>query len=171
MTEVIRGRAWKFGDDVNTDVITPGKYLTIRDPEQLAPHVMEGIDPDFTKKAGAGDLIVAGTNFGCGSSRETAPAAIKAFGIGCVIAASFARIFLRNAINIGLPILECPAAAAAIADGADVEVDVAAGRITDRTTGRTFEAAPFPPFMRELMAAGGLVAYTRRRLGLGDTPR
>lgn len=136
MTDVIRGRAWKFGDDVNTDVITPGKYLTIRDPEQLAPHVMEGIDPDFTKKAGPGDLIVAGTNFGCGSSRETAPAA-----------------------------------AAAIADGADVEVDVAAGRITDRTTGRTFEAAPFPPFLRELMAAGGLVAYTRRRLGLGDTPR
>ncbi|MBI3457449.1 MAG: 3-isopropylmalate dehydratase small subunit [Candidatus Rokubacteria bacterium] len=164
---MIVGRVWTFGDDVNTDVITPGKYLTIREPEKLAPHIMEGIDPEFTRKAKPGDLIVAGKNFGCGSSRETAPAAIKAFGIGSVIAVSFARIFLRNAVNIALPILECPAAAQAIREGDEVAVDVAAGRITDRTTGVTFEAAPFPPFMRELMAAGGLVPYTRRRLGLG----
>jgi 3-isopropylmalate/(R)-2-methylmalate dehydratase small subunit len=166
VTTRIAGRAWVFGDDVNTDVITPGKYLTVRDPQQLAPHVMEGIDPDFAKKARPGDVIVAGKNFGCGSSRETAPAAIKAFGIGCVVAVSFARIFLRNAVNIGLPVLECPAAARALRTGDDVEVDVAAGRIVDRRRGTTFDATPFPPFMRELMAAGGLVPYTRRRLGL-----
>jgi 3-isopropylmalate/(R)-2-methylmalate dehydratase small subunit len=164
MTLAIAGRAFVFGDDVNTDVITPGKYLTIRDPAQLAPHVMEGIDPEFTRKARPGDLIVAGKNFGCGSSRETAPAAIKAFGIGCVIAASFARIFLRNAVNIALPILECPEAAGAIRDGDEVRVDLEAGRIEDRTRGGTFQATPFPPFMRELLAAGGLIPYTRHRL-------
>jgi 3-isopropylmalate/(R)-2-methylmalate dehydratase small subunit len=162
---LIVGRAWSFGDDVNTDVIMPGKYLTIRDAAQLAAHVMEGVDPEFVKKARPGDVLVGGKNFGCGSSRETAPAAIKAFGIGCVIAVSFARIFLRNAVNIGLPILECEPAARAIRDGDEVEVDLAGGRIRDRVTGATFEATPFPPFMRELMAAGGLVAYTRRRLG------
>jgi 3-isopropylmalate dehydratase small subunit len=161
----IRGRAWVFGDDVNTDVILPGKYLTIRDPAVLAPHVMEGVDPAFAEKARPGDVLVAGKNFGCGSSRETAPAAIKAFGIGCVVAVSFARIFLRNAVNIGLPILESEAAARAIQAGDDVEVDPGAGRIRDHTTGRAFDAVPFPPFMRELMAAGGLVPYTRRRLG------
>jgi 3-isopropylmalate dehydratase small subunit len=160
------GRAWTFGDDVNTDAITPGKYLTIRDPAQLAPHVMEGVDPEFARKAQPGDLLVAGKNFGCGSSRETAPAALKAFGLGCVIATSFARIFLRNAVNIGLPILECPAAVQGIRDGDTIEVDVTAGRIVNRTTEVTFEATPFPPFMQELMAAGGLVAFTRRRLGL-----
>lgn len=163
---MIAGRAFVFGDDVNTDVITPGKYLTIRDPERLAPYVMEGIDPEFTKKARPGDVIVAGTNFGCGSSRETAPAAIKAFGVGCVIAASFARIFLRNAVNIALPILECAPAVRGIRDGDLVHVDVATGRIENRTTGALFQATPFPPFMRELLAAGGLVPYTRRRLGL-----
>jgi 3-isopropylmalate/(R)-2-methylmalate dehydratase small subunit len=166
VTTPIAGRAWVFGDDVNTDVITPGKYLTVRDPQQLAPHVMEGIDPEFATKARPGDVIVAGKNFGCGSSRETAPAAIKAFGIGCVVAVSFARIFLRNAVNIGLPVLECPAAARALRTGDDVELDVAAGRIIDRRRGTTFDATPFPPFMRELMAAGGLIPYTRRRLGL-----
>ncbi|MGH7319228.1 MAG: 3-isopropylmalate dehydratase small subunit [Candidatus Rokuibacteriota bacterium] len=167
MSDAVRGRAWRFGDAVNTDVITPGKYLTLRDPAQLAPYIMEGLDPDFTRKARPGDVIVAGKNFGCGSSRETAPAAIKAFGIGCVIATSFARIFLRNAINIGLPILECPAAVAATRDGDDVELDLATGHIVNRTAGQTFEATPFPSFMRELIAAGGLVPYTRRRLGLG----
>ena len=167
MTPPILGRAFVFGDDVNTDVITPGKYLTMRDPAQLAPHVMEGIDPEFARTARPGDLIVAGKNFGCGSSRETAPAAIKAFGIGCVIAISFARIFLRNAVNIGLPILECPDAVQGIRGGDEVAVDVTAGRIEDRTTGAVFQAAPFPPFMRELMAVGGLVPYTRKRLDLG----
>lgn len=162
---MIRGRAWKFGDDVNTDVIMPGKYLVIRDPARIAPYVMEGLDPEFTKKAKPGDLIVAGKNFGCGSSRETAPAGLKAFGIGAVIAPTFARIFFRNAINIGLTVLECPAAAAEIREGDTVAVDPATGRITNESTGHTWQAAPFPPFLRDLIAAGGLVPYARRRLG------
>jgi 3-isopropylmalate dehydratase small subunit len=163
---VIAGRAWVFGDDVNTDVILPGKYLTIRDPAKLAPYVMEGIDPTFAQRARAGDIVVAGKNFGCGSSRETAPAALRAFGIGCVVAASFARIFLRNAVNIGLPILECPDAVAGIRAGDAVLVDLSTGRIATPATGSSWRAAPFPPFMQDLVAAGGLVAYTRRRLGL-----
>lgn len=163
---MIRGKAWKFGDDVNTDVITPGKYLTIQEPEKLAPYVMEGIDPEFTTKAKPGDLLVAGKNFGCGSSRETAPAAIKAFGIGCVIAASFARIFLRNAVNIGLPILEAPEAAQEIREGDTVSVDLTTGAIANETTGRRYLAAPFPPFLQEIMRLGGLVNYARQRLGV-----
>lgn len=163
---MIRGKAWKFGDDVNTDVITPGKYLTIREPEKLAPYVMEGIDPEFTTKAKPGDLLVAGKNFGCGSSRETAPAAIKAFGMGCVIAASFARIFLRNAVNIGLPILEAPEAAQEIREGDTVSVDLTTGAIANETTGRRYLAAPFPPFLQEIMRLGGLVNYARQRLGV-----
>ena len=162
---MIRGRAWKFGDDVNTDVIMPGKYLAMRNPELIAPYIMEGIDPDFGRKAKPGDIIVAGKNFGCGSSRETAPGGLKAFGIGAVIAPTFARIFLRNAVNIGLPVLECPAAAG-IREGDLVAVDVASGRITDETTGAIYHAAPFPPFLQELIAAGGLVNYARKRLGL-----
>lgn len=163
---MIRGRVWKFGDDINTDVIMPGKYLVMRDPADVASHIMEGLDPDFGRKARPGDLIVAGKNFGCGSSRETAPGGLKAFGIGCVIAVSFARIFLRNAVNIGLPILECPEAALGIAEGSVVEVDTATGAIRDLTTGQQYRAAPFPPFMQELMAVGGLVPYVRKRLGL-----
>jgi 3-isopropylmalate dehydratase small subunit len=162
---MIRGRVWKFGDDVNTDVIMPGKYLAMRDPAQIAPYIMEGIAPDFAKKAKPGDIIVAGKNFGCGSSRETAPAGLRAFGIGAIIAPTFARIFLRNAVNIGLPVIESPAAAADIKEGHVVAVDVAAGRIINETTGKTYAAAPFPPFMQELIAAGGLVSYARRRLG------
>lgn len=163
---MIRGRVWKFGDDINTDVIMPGKYLVMRDPADVASHIMEGLDPDFGRKARPGDLIVAGKNFGCGSSRETAPGGLKAFGIGCVIAVSFARIFLRNAVNIGLPILECPEAALGIAEGSVVEVDTATGAIRDLTTGQQYRAAPFPPFMQELMAVGGLIPYVRKRLGL-----
>jgi 3-isopropylmalate dehydratase small subunit len=163
---MIRGRAWRFGDDVNTDVIMPGQYLSMRDPAAIAPHIMEGLDPDFGRKARPGDLIVAGKNFGCGSSRETAPAGLKAFGIGCVIAHSFARIFLRNAINIGLPLCECPEAAGGIREGAVVSVDVGAGLITDESTGRAYRATPFPDFLQELIALGGLIPYTRRRLGL-----
>jgi 3-isopropylmalate/(R)-2-methylmalate dehydratase small subunit len=161
---MIRGRAWKFGDDINTDVIMPGKYLAMRTPEDIAPYIMEGLDPDFAKKAAPGDIIVGGRNFGCGSSRETAPAGLHAFGIGAVIAVSFARIFLRNSLNIGLPVLECPEAATAIADGDRLTVDVTAGAILDVTTGTTFHAAPFPPFLMELIQAGGLVPYVRRRL-------
>ena len=164
---MIRGRAWKFGDDVNTDVIMPGKYLSMRDPAQIAPYIMEGIDPEFGQKARPGNVIVAGKNFGCGSSRETAPGGLKAFGIGCVIAPTFARIFLRNALNIGLPLLECPEAAREIEDGHTVSVDFAGGLITDEATGRVYRAAPFPPFLQEIIALGGLISYTRRRLGLG----
>ncbi|MFQ5828654.1 MAG: 3-isopropylmalate dehydratase small subunit [Candidatus Methylomirabilia bacterium] len=163
---MIRGRVWKFGDDVNTDAIMPGKYLAMRDPAQIAPYIMQGLDPAFGKKAKPGDLIVAGKNFGCGSSRETAPAGLKAFGIGAIIAVSFARIFLRNAVNIGLPLVECPSAAGEIEEGHVVVVDWATGRIRDETTSRTYEAAPFPPFLQDLMAAGGLVPYAKRRLGL-----
>jgi 3-isopropylmalate/(R)-2-methylmalate dehydratase small subunit len=161
---MISGRAWTFGDDVNTDAIMPGKYLAMRSPEQIAPYIMEGLDPDFAKKAAPGDVIVGGRNFGCGSSRETAPAGLHAFGIGAVVAASFARIFLRNALNIGLPVLECPEAAAAIADGDHLTLDVTTGAILDVTTGTTFQAAPFPPFLMELIRAGGLVPYVRQRL-------
>ena len=125
---------------------------------------MEGLDPDFAKKAAPGDLIVGGRNFGCGSSRETAPAGLHAFGIGAVVAASFARIFLRNALNIGRPVLECPEAVAAIADGDRLTLDVTTGAILDVTTGTTFRAAPFPPFLMELIRAGGLVPYVRQRL-------
>ncbi len=164
---MIRGGAWRFGDDVNTDVIMPGKYLSMRDPSEIAPYIMEGIDPEFGKKARPGDIIVAGKNFGCGSSRETAPAGLKAFGIGCVIAPTFARIFLRNAINIGLPVLEAPEAAREIREGDVVSVDFAAELINDETTGTVFHAAPFPAFLQELIGLGGLIAYTRRRLGLG----
>ena len=161
---MISGRVWKFGDDVNTDVIMPGKYLAMRSPEQIAPFIMEGIDPEFARKASPGDLIVGGRNFGCGSSRETAPAGLHAFGIGAVIAVSFGRIFLRNAINVGLPVLECPDAVHALAEGATVTVDVTTGAILDVRTGRTFQSAPFPPFLQELIRAGGLVPYVRRRL-------
>lgn len=163
---MIRGRSWKFGDDVNTDAIMPGKYLAMRNPEQVASYIMEGIDPDFSKKARPDDIIVAGKNFGCGSSRETAPGGLKAFGIGAIIAPTFARIFLRNAVNIGLPVLECPAAAADIQEGDVVGLDLATGTIINETTGKTYTATPLPPFMQELIAVGGLVNYARKRLGL-----
>ncbi len=163
---MIRGRVWKFGDDVNTDVIMPGKYLAMSDPAEIAPHIMEGIAPDFGKKAKPGDIIVGGKNFGCGSSRETAPGGLRAFGIGAIIAPTFARIFLRNAVNIGLPVVECPAAAAGINEGDLVAVDLAMGRITNETTGAIYAGPPLPPFMRELIAAGGLVGWVQRRLGL-----
>jgi 3-isopropylmalate/(R)-2-methylmalate dehydratase small subunit len=136
----------------------------MRNPEQIAPYIMEGVDPDFTKKARPGDVIVGGRNFGCGSSRETAPAGLHAFGIAAVVAASFGRIFFRNAINIGLPLLECPDAAQALTQGATVTLDVTTGAILDESTGRKFQAAPFPPALQELIRAGGLVPYVRRRL-------
>ncbi|OLC17802.1 MAG: 3-isopropylmalate dehydratase small subunit [Candidatus Rokubacteria bacterium 13_1_40CM_69_27] len=147
----------------------PGKYLAMRNPEQIAPYMMEGVDPDFGKKAKPGDIIVAGKNFGCGSSRETAPAGLHAFGIGAVIATTFGRIFLRNAINIGLPLLESPEAAREIRTGDQVTVDVTTGAIVDVTTGRTYRAAPFPPLLQALIAEGGLIPYVRRRLGV-ETP-
>lgn len=165
-SEKITGKAWVYGDNVDTDVIIPARYLTTSDPEKLAPHCMEDIDASFVPSVSNGDIIVAGGNFGCGSSREHAPIAIKAAGISCVIAGSFARIFFRNAINIGLPILECPEACApgAVSKGDELVVNLGTGRIENRTNGRTFTAAPVPGFLRNLFEAGGLVPYVRERL-------
>ena len=158
-----KGKAFKYGDNVDTDVIIPARYLNTPDPKELAAHCMEDIDANFVKSVKPGDIIVAGRNFGCGSSREHAPISIKASGVACVIAASFARIFYRNSLNVALPILECPEAAAAIAAGDAVSVDFETGRITDETSGQTFTAEPFPPFMRDLIAAGGLAAYLSKK--------
>lgn len=156
-----KGRVHKYADNVDTDVIIPARHLNTSDPAELAAHCMEDIDPAFSRKVASGDILVAGRNFGCGSSREHAPLAIKASGISCVIAESFARIFYRNALNIALPIMESPAAAKAISAGDDVDIDFSTGKITDVTTGETFTAEPFPPFMLELIAAGGLANYMR----------
>jgi len=160
----MQGRVWKFGNDIDTDAIIPARYLNTSDPAELAKHVMEDADATFPEKVKRGDIIVALKNFGCGSSREHAPLALKTAGVACVIAHSFARIFYRNAINIGLPILESPEAAARIEEGHEVKVDLSAGSITDLTTGQTFMAAPFPDFMQEIMAKGGLIGYVQWRL-------
>jgi 3-isopropylmalate/(R)-2-methylmalate dehydratase small subunit len=159
----VSGKTHKYGDNVDTDVIIPARYLNTPDAQELAKHCMEDIDAGFAARVRPGEIMVAGRNFGCGSSREHAPLAIKACGVACVIAATFARIFYRNALNIGLPILECPEAAAAIKAGDTVSVDFDTGVITDETTGQTFRGEPFPPFMQELIAAGGLAAYRRAR--------
>ena len=156
------GFVHKYPDNVDTDVIIPARYLNTPDPNELAAHCMEDIDPDFVKKVRPGDIMVGGANFGCGSSREHAPLAIKTAGVSCVIAATFARIFYRNAINIGLPILECPAASEAIQAGDKVHVDFDTGVITDETTGQTFQAQPFPPFIQEIIKAGGLMNSIRQ---------
>jgi len=159
-----QGTVFRYNDNVDTDVIIPARYLNTIDSAELASHCMEDIDATFVKRVRPGDLIVAGKNFGCGSSREHAPIAIKAAGIACVIAQSFARIFYRNAINIGLPIMECPEAYDGIAAGDIVSVDFDAGKITNVTQKRTFQAAPFPPFMKDLIARGGLVNYVKSKL-------
>jgi len=155
---VVTGKVWKYGDDVNTDVIIPARYLNIHDMDELSTHCMEDIDPDFVNKAKPGDIIVAEDNFGCGSSREHAPVVIKQRGISCVIANTFARIFYRNAINIGLPILECPEAGKAIQDGDEVAIDFETGVITNLTKNETYQAAPFPEFIQEIIDKGGLLA-------------
>jgi len=157
------GKAWKFGHDIDTDVIIPARYLNQSTPEHLAAHCMEDGDASFAREVKAGDIVVAGKNFGCGSSREHAPLALKACGVKAVIAESYARIFYRNALNIGLPILECPEAVAGIEAGDEVEVDLESGRITNVTRQATFAARPFPPFMQELIKAGGLIPYVRKR--------
>ncbi len=157
-----RGHVFKYQDNVDTDVIIPARYLNTSDAAELARHCMEDIDASFVEKVKAGDLIVAGWNFGCGSSREHAPLVIKTCGTGCVIAKSFARIFYRNAINIGLPILECEAAADEIAAGDEVHVDFDTGVIEDVTTGKKYQAQPFPPFIQNIIAAGGLLASLRQ---------
>ena len=151
------GMVHKYGDNVDTDVIIPARYLNTASHQELAAHCMEDIDKDFVSRVKEGDIIVAEKNFGCGSSREHAPIAIKASGVSCVIASTFARIFYRNAINIGLPILECDAAAQEIQSGDDVEVNFDTGVITDHTTGKTYQAQPFPPFIQNIIKAGGLL--------------
>ena len=159
----VQGKVHKYGDNVDTDVIIPARYLNSSDPAELATHCMEDIDKDFVKNVKKGDIIVADKNFGCGSSREHAPIAIKAAGVSCVIAETFARIFYRNAINIGLPIIECPEAARGIEAGDEVEVDFDSGKIYNRTKGTEFQGQAFPEFMQKLIAAGGLVNYTNNK--------
>jgi 3-isopropylmalate/(R)-2-methylmalate dehydratase small subunit len=159
----ITGKAWRFGNDVDTDLIIPARYLNTSDPAELAAHCMEDADPGFAAKVQAGEIIAAGKNFGCGSSREHAPIAIKAAGVACVIAASFARIFYRNAINIGLPILESPEASRKIAEGDQIKVDLDTGKITNLTKNETYQAAAFPLFMQELIQSGGLIEYVKKR--------
>jgi 3-isopropylmalate/(R)-2-methylmalate dehydratase small subunit len=161
---MFRGKAHKYGANVDTDAIIPARYLNISEPALLAEHCMEDIDIDFVKSVKKGDIIVATTNFGCGSSREHAPLAIKASGISCVIAKSFARIFFRNSIDIGLPLLESDDAPDGIKNGDTVEVDLEKGTIKNVTTGKQFTAKPYPEFMSELVKAGGLIEYTRKRL-------
>ncbi|MFC2001559.1 3-isopropylmalate dehydratase small subunit [Chloroflexota bacterium] len=161
---MLKGKVHKYGADVNTDVIIPARYLNISEPAELAQHCMEDIDADFLNRVQPGDIIMATTNFGCGSSREHAPLAIKATGISCVIARSFARIFFRNSINIGLPLLECEAAVDNSASGDILEVDLSRGEVRNLTNGKLFTAKPYPDFMAELISAGGLIEYTRKRL-------
>jgi 3-isopropylmalate/(R)-2-methylmalate dehydratase small subunit len=158
------GRVHKFGDDINTDEIIPARYLNTSDPAELALHVMEDADPEFVHKMRHGDFIVGGKNFGCGSSREHAPIAIKAAGVAAVIADSFARIFYRNAFNMGLPILESPEAAAELKSGQEIKVDLDTGEITVLDTGKTYTSTAIPPFMQELLADGGLMAHLKKKL-------
>ena len=157
------GKVHKYGDNVDTDVIIPARHLNTSDHKELASHCMEDIDTEFVKKVKRGDIMVGGENFGCGSSREHAPIAIKVSGIDCVIAKTFARIFYRNAINIGLPILECPEASEKIQDGDEVSIDFDSGVITNETKGETYQALPFPDFIKDIMAKGGLIAQISGR--------
>ena len=161
---MLKGKVHKYGADVNTDAIIPARYLNVSEPAELAKHCMEGIDKDFVNRVQPGDIMVATTNFGCGSSREHAPLAIKAAGISCIIAKSFARIFFRNAINIGLPLLECDEAADKTEAGDLLEVELSTGKIKNLTNGMEFTAKPYPDFMAELISAGGLIEYTKRRV-------
>ena len=161
---MLKGKVHKYGADVNTDVIIPARYLSLSEPAELAEHCMEDIDKEFVAKVKPGDIIMATTNFGCGSSREHAPLAIKAAGISCIIAKSFARIFFRNAINIGLPLLECDNAVAQTEAGDILEVDLPSGQIKNLTNGITFTAKPYPDFMAELISVGGLIEHTKKRL-------
>jgi 3-isopropylmalate/(R)-2-methylmalate dehydratase small subunit len=159
----LTGKVWKYGANVDTDAIIPARHLSLSTPEELARHCMEDVDPEFVQKVQPGDIIVATTNFGCGSSREHAPLAIKGAGVSCVIAQTFARIFYRNAINTGLPILECPAAVEGTDAGQTLEVELETGKIRNLDTGQTFQAEPYPEFMMGIIQAGGLIEYTRAR--------
>ena len=161
---LLKGKVWRFGDDIDTDAIIPARYLNTSDPKELARHVMEDADREFPDKVEAGDVIVAGKNFGCGSSREHAPIAIKAAGIQAVVAKSFARIFYRNAFNIGLPIFESAEASEKVKGGDVVEVDAGTGTIRNLTTGEQYTANPIPPFMQELIASGGLIEWIKKKM-------
>lgn len=160
----IRGKIWKFGDNIDTDAIIPARYLNTSDPKELAKHVMEDADKDFPSKVKEGDIIVAGKNFGCGSSREHAPIAIKAAGVQAVIAKSFARIFFRNAFNIGLPIFEVPELVDEASEGDEIEIDMNTGAVSNLTKNKNYKTKPIPDFMQELIKAGGLVEWTKKRL-------
>ena len=166
---MLRGKVHEYGADVNTDVIIPGRYLNVSEPAELAKHCMEDIDKDFIKRMKPGDIIMATSNFGCGSSREHAPLAIKAAGVSCVIAKSFARIFFRNAINIGLPLLEYEEAVDNTESGDTLEVDLSTSKTKNLTNGKVFNAKPYPDFMSELISAGGLIEYTKKRLAARRT--
>ncbi|TDO92268.1 3-isopropylmalate/(R)-2-methylmalate dehydratase small subunit [Halanaerobium saccharolyticum] len=161
---VFKGKVFKYGDNVDTDVIIPARYLNSADPENLAAHCMEDIDEDFADEVSEGDIIVGGKNFGSGSSREHAPLAIKYAGVSCVVAESFARIFYRNSINIGLPILECPAAVQATETGDQLEVNIDQGQVKNLRTGKTYQAVAFPPFMQEIIKDGGLIEHVKKEL-------
>ncbi|MEW5765469.1 MAG: 3-isopropylmalate dehydratase small subunit [Acidobacteriota bacterium] len=163
---LLSGRARVFGDHVDTDVIIPARHCATLDVAELGRHAMEGLDPEFSSRVGRGDVVVAGRNFGCGSSRETAPLALLGAGVGAVVAVSFARIFFRNALNVGLPIFECPDGVAACAEGDLLEIDPSAGTLTHSGTGRIFRLPPYPQELIRIVDAGGLVPYVRRRLGL-----
>ncbi len=162
----LEGKVWKYGDNIDTDVIIPARYLVTTDPKVLAAHCMEDLDESFAQNVQPGDIMVGGANFGCGSSREHAPISIKGAGVSCIVAESFARIFFRNAINIGLPILESAEAARDAQPGDSLSVDLTAGTITNARTGKTYQAKPFPPFVLQIIEAGGLVPYTRHTLGI-----
>ena len=163
---ILQGRVWKFGNDVDTDVIIPVQYCTSTDPQELGRHCMEGIDPDFPKKVRLGDIMVANKNFGCGSSREPAPIAIKAIGISCIIAKSFARIFYRNGFNVGLPLLECEDASDHVEEGHEIEVNLDTGEIRDLYLKQSFQAKPIPHFMQDLIRDGGLMNHLAKKLDL-----
>jgi 3-isopropylmalate dehydratase small subunit len=160
----IKGKVWKFGNDIDTDAIIPARHLNTTDGKQMASHLMEDLDPKFASRVGPSDIIAAGKNFGCGSSREHAPIAIKASGVSCVIAHSFARIFYRNAFNMGLPILECPEGAERIQQGDELEIDLDSGTIENRTRNETYRAQPLPLFMQKLIKAGGLMEYVKEQM-------
>ena len=163
----VTGKVWKYGDNVDTDAIIPARYLNVSMPEELAQHCMEDIDAEFVGAVQSGDIIVGAENFGCGSSREHAPLALKGAGVSCVVAENFARIFYRNAINVGLPILECAEAVEEMESGDRLTVDLVSGVITNERTGRIYQTPPFPAFIMEIIQAGGLVPYTRQRIETG----
>ncbi len=164
MEDKIRGRVWKFGDDVDTDIIIPGRYLVLTNENELAKHAMEGLDPEFYQKVEEGDIILAGKNFGCGSSREHAPIALKAAGISAVVAESFARIFYRNAINVGLPLLESEQISSNFSQSDEIELDMDKGILKDETTGEEYEVKKLPEFMLEILNNGGLIPYLKEKL-------